>query len=52
MLGAYTVYWLVGYTDNLFVAIALGLAIMLAFGYRLERDAPLQQRGIPPGVMH
>jgi branched-chain amino acid transport system permease protein len=39
MLGAYTVYWLVGYTDNLFVAIVLGLAIMLAFGYLLERAA-------------
>jgi len=39
MLGAYTVYWLVGYTDNLFVAIVLGLAIMLAFGYLLERSA-------------
>ena len=39
MLGAYTVYWLVGYTDNLFVAIVLGLVIMLAFGYLLERSA-------------
>ncbi len=39
MLGAYTVYWLVGYTDNLFVAIVLGLAIMLVFGYLLERAA-------------
>lgn len=39
MLGAYMVYWLVGYTDNLFVAIVLGLAIMLAFGYLLERAA-------------
>jgi branched-chain amino acid transport system permease protein len=39
MLGAYTVFWLVGYTDNLFVAIVLGLAIMLAFGYLLERAA-------------
>ena len=39
MLGAYTVYWLVGYTDNLFVAIVLGLVIMLAFGYLLERAA-------------
>ena len=39
MLGAYTVFWLVGYTDNLFVAIVLGLVIMLAFGYLLERSA-------------
>ena len=39
MLGAYMVYWLVGYTDNLFVAIVLGLVIMLAFGYLLERSA-------------
>ncbi len=39
MLGAYTVFWLVGYTDNLFVAIVLGLVIMLAFGYLLERTA-------------
>ncbi len=38
MLGAYVVYWLVGYTDNLFFAIVLGLAIMLAFGYLLERS--------------
>jgi len=39
MLGAYVVYWLVGYTDNLFFAIVLGLSIMLAFGYLLERSA-------------
>ena len=39
MLGAYMVFWLVGYTDNLFVAIVLGLVIMLAFGYLLERAA-------------
>ncbi len=39
MLGAYTVYWLVGYTENLFFAIVLGLVIMLAFGYLLERSA-------------
>jgi branched-chain amino acid transport system permease protein len=39
MLGAYTVFWLVGYTENLFVAIVLGLVIMLAFGYLLERAA-------------
>jgi branched-chain amino acid transport system permease protein len=39
MLGAYTVFWLVGYTENLFFAIVLGLMIMLAFGYLLERSA-------------
>ena len=39
MLGAYTVFWLVGYTENLFFAIVLGLVIMLAFGYLLERSA-------------
>ncbi len=39
MLGAYVVYWLVGYTGNLFSAIALGLLIMLLFGYLLERLA-------------
>jgi branched-chain amino acid transport system permease protein len=39
MLGAYTVFWLVGYTENLFFAIVLGLAIMLVFGYLLERSA-------------
>ena len=39
MLGAYMVFWLVGYTDNLFTAIVLGLVIMLAFGYLLERAA-------------
>jgi branched-chain amino acid transport system permease protein len=39
MLGAYTVYWLVGYTGNLFFAIVLGLVIMLGFGYLLERSA-------------
>jgi branched-chain amino acid transport system permease protein len=39
MLGAYVVYWLVGYTDNLFLAIVLGLSIMLVFGYLLERLA-------------
>jgi branched-chain amino acid transport system permease protein len=38
MLGAYVVYWLVGYTDNLFFAIVLGLSVMLAFGYLLERS--------------
>jgi branched-chain amino acid transport system permease protein len=38
MLGAYIVYWLVGYTENLFFAIVLGLSIMLVFGYLLERS--------------
>jgi len=39
MLGAYITYWLIGYTGNLFVAILLGLPIMLAVGYAIERLA-------------
>lgn len=39
MLGAYLVYWLFGYTDNLFIAILLGLPIMLALGFLIERLA-------------
>jgi len=39
MLGAYIVFWLSGYTDNLFVAILLGLPMMLALGYGIERFA-------------
>ncbi len=39
MLGAYIVYWLMGYTDNLLVAVLLGLPIMLAVGYLIERFA-------------
>ena len=39
MLGAYIVYWLMGFTDNLLVAVLLGLPIMLAVGYLIERFA-------------
>ncbi len=39
MIGAYLTFWLVGLTDNLAVAIALGLPIMLVFGYLIERLA-------------
>ncbi len=39
MLGAYLVYWLIGYTDNLFLAIAFGLLIMLVIGFVIERLA-------------
>jgi branched-chain amino acid transport system permease protein len=39
MVGAYIVYWLMGYTDNLLVAILLGLPIMLAVGFLIERFA-------------
>jgi len=39
MLGAYITYWLICYTGNLFVAILLGLPIMLIVGYAIERLA-------------
>lgn len=39
MLGAYLTYWLIGYTGNLALAIALGLVIMVAVGYAIERLA-------------
>ena len=39
MVGAYLTYWLVSQTGNLAVAIALGLPIMLVFGYLIERLA-------------
>jgi branched-chain amino acid transport system permease protein len=39
MLGAYIVFWLTGYTDNLFTAILLGLPMMLVIGYVIERFA-------------
>jgi branched-chain amino acid transport system permease protein len=39
MLGAYIVYWLMGYTDNLLIAVLAGLPIMLAVGYLIERFA-------------
>lgn len=39
MLGAYIVYWLIGYTENLFFAILIGLLIMLVVGFLIERFA-------------
>ena len=39
MIGAYLTFWLVGYTDNLFLAIAMGVPIMVVFGYVIERLA-------------
>jgi branched-chain amino acid transport system permease protein len=39
MLGAYLVHWLIGYTDSLLLAIALGLPIMLVVGFLIERFA-------------
>jgi branched-chain amino acid transport system permease protein len=39
MLGAYLVHWLIGYTDNLLLAIVLGLPLMLGVGFAVERFA-------------
>lgn len=39
MLGAYLVFWLTGYTDNLFFSVVLGLPVMLLFGLIIERLA-------------
>ncbi len=39
MLGAYLTYWLMGYTDNLFLAITAGILIMVVLGYLIERLA-------------
>ena len=39
MLGAYLVHWLMGYTDNLLLAILMGLPLMLAIGFAIERVA-------------
>jgi branched-chain amino acid transport system permease protein len=39
MFGAYLVFWLTGITGNLFVGILLGLPIMLAVGFLIERFA-------------
>lgn len=39
MLGAYLVFWLIGITDNLLLAILLSLLIMLVVGYLVERVA-------------
>lgn len=39
MLGAYLVHWLLGYTSSFLLAILLGLPIMLAVGFLIERFA-------------
>lgn len=39
MIGAYVVHWLVGYTDNLLLAIALGIPLLALFGLLVERIA-------------
>ena len=39
MFGAYLVYWLTGITGNLFLGMLVGLPIMLAMGYAVERLA-------------
>jgi branched-chain amino acid transport system permease protein len=37
MIGAYVVWWLFGVTENLGLAIAVGLPLMVVFGYLIER---------------
>ena len=37
MLGAYVVWWLFGATDSLLAAVAIGLPLMIVFGYAIER---------------
>ena len=46
MIGAYLAYWLAGWTDNLFLAIILGLPITVTVGLIVERLAisPLYRR--------
>ena len=39
MLGAYLVYWLMGYADNFLLAILMGLPIMVVVGFVIERLA-------------
>lgn len=39
MIGAYVAFWLAGLTQSLFLAVLLGLPIMLAIGYLIERFA-------------
>ncbi len=39
MLGAYLVYWFTGITDNFFLALAVSLPVMVAFGFVVERFA-------------
>lgn len=37
MIGAYSVWWLFGVTDNLLLAVLVGLPLMIVFGYLIER---------------
>ncbi len=39
MIGAYLAFWLTGIVGNLFLAIALGIPLMVAVGYAVERLA-------------
>jgi len=39
IIGAYIVYWIAGIVGNLFVAIALGLPVVIALGFIIERLA-------------
>jgi len=39
MLGAYLAYWFTGITGNFFLALALALPVMVAFGFVVERFA-------------
>lgn len=39
MLGAYLAYWFTGVTENFFLALALALPVMVAFGFIVERFA-------------
>jgi branched-chain amino acid transport system permease protein len=39
MIGAYVAFWLAGLTQSLFLAVLLGLPIMLVIGYLIERIA-------------
>ena len=39
MVGAYLSYWLFGITESFWIAILIGLPIMIVFGYTIERLA-------------
>jgi len=39
MIGAYLVFWIVGAVDNLFIAVLLGLPVVIAIGFVIERFA-------------
>jgi len=42
MIGAYLAFWLTGLVGNLFLAVALGIPLMVAVGYAVERLAITQ----------